>query len=40
MEPPMKVNGLMVREMVMEDNNGLMALFMKDFGKKINLVAK
>lgn len=36
----MKVNGLMGKEMVMENNNGLMVLFMKENGKMINLVEK
>ena len=40
MEPPTKANGLMEREMVKENNNGLMVLYMKGFGRKINHVAK
>lgn len=36
----MKVNGLMEKEMVMENNNGQMVLLMKGNGKMINLVEK
>lgn len=36
----MKGNGLMGKGMVKEDNNGLMAQFMKGNGRKINLVGK
>lgn len=36
----MKVSGLMVKEMVMVNNNGQMVQFMKENGKMINLVGK